>query len=304
MEEQKMIATFDSLARFRSGVSRLSLAALFFACLGLGSPRLAGADESSGTFVDLPNVKLWMVDTGGTGEPLILLHANTGTSENWQKQIPAFTRAGYRVIAIDRPGWGKSVIREGQQPLSVAEDLDALADRLGLAKFHLLGVAGGGYIALDYAAWKPERLRSLVIGASGLGLVGDEEAEMFRKRAAIPGFAQLPPEVREMSPSYRGMDPDGVAQWKAIEEHAHKAGSPVPPLRTPNTDEKIASIRTPLLVIAGDVDLTTPSAAVRLWAKHLKINYDWALIPEAGHSVAWEQPDAFNAAVLAFVRKH
>jgi pimeloyl-ACP methyl ester carboxylesterase len=299
-----MTAILDCRSVFRRAVSRTSLAGLVLACLGVAAPRGTAADEPAGRFVDLPNVKLWMIDTGGSGEPLILLHANTGTSENWQKQIPAFTRAGYRVIAIDRPGWGKSVIREGQQPLSVAEDLDALADRLGLPKFHLVGVAGGGYIALDYAAWRPERLKSLVIGASGLGLVGDGDAETFRKRAAIPGFAQLPPEVREMSPSYRGMNPDGVAQWKAIEEHAHKPGSPVPPLHSPNTDEKIASVTTPLLIIAGDVDLTTPSAAVRLWAKHLKINYDWALIPEAGHSVAWEQPQAFNAAVLGFLRKH
>jgi pimeloyl-ACP methyl ester carboxylesterase len=59
-----------------------------------------------------------------------------------------------------------------------------------------------------------------------------------------------------------------------------------------------------MLVIAGVVDLTTPSAAMRLWAKHLKVPYEWALIPEAGHSVAWEQPDAFNQAVIAFLRKH
>jgi len=280
------------------------LKGLLLACVGIAASSFAGADETSGTFVDLPNVKLWMIDTGGTGDPVILLHANTGTSKNWQKQIPAFVAAGYRVIAVDRPGWGKSVIHEGEKPASVAEDIDALADHLALPKFHLLGVAGGGYIALDYAAWRPQRLRSLVIAASVLGLVEDEEAEAFRTRAAIPGFANEPPEVREMSPSYRGMNPDGVAQWKAIEAHAHKPGSPIPPLRTPNTDVKIASITTPLLVLAGDVDLTTPSAAVRLWAKHLKIPYDWALIPEAGHSVAWEQPDAFNGAVLAFLRKH
>ncbi|HEY7297520.1 MAG TPA: alpha/beta hydrolase [Xanthobacteraceae bacterium] len=278
------------------------LVGFLFASLAAGSA--ARADEAQGTYVDLPNVKLWMIDTGGTGEPVILLHANTGTSENWQKQIPSFVQAGYRVIAIDRPGWGKSVIREGEKPVSVAEDLDALADHLALARFHLVGVAGGGYIALDYAAWRPQRLRSLVIAASGLGLVDDEEAASFRKRAAIPGFANEPPEVREMSPSYRGTNPDGVAQWKAIEAGAHKRDAPVPPLRTPNTDAKIASITTPLLVLAGDVDLTTPSAAVRLWAKHLKIPYDWALIPEAGHSVAWEQPEAFNSAVIAFLRKH
>ena len=74
--------------------------------------------------------------------------------------------------------------------------------------------------------------------------MGDEEADTFRKRAAIPGFNQLPPEVREMSPSYRGMNPEGVARWKEIEARSMQAGAVNPPLRTPNTDQKIASITT------------------------------------------------------------
>jgi len=286
--------------RCRNAVASLLV---LLAALGVAAAPGARADETPGAFVELPNVKLWVTDSGGAGDPVILLHANTGTSETWQKQAPALVQAGYRVIAFDRPGWGKSVVRPGMKPISVAEDLDALVDHLKLSKLHLVGVAGGGYVALDYAAWRPERLKSLVVGASGLGLIGDEEADTFRKRAAIPGFSQLPPEVREMSPSYRGMNPQGVARWKEIEEHAMQAGAVVPPLRTPNTDQKIASITTPILVIAGDVDLTTPSAAIRLWAKHLK-TYDWLLIPEAGQAVAWEQPDAFNQAVLAFLHKH
>jgi pimeloyl-ACP methyl ester carboxylesterase len=284
---------------------RNAVAGLFglIALLGPAAASGARAADAAGAMVELPNAKLWVTDTGGTGDPVILMHANTGTSETWQKQTPALVQVGYRVIAFDRPGWGKSAVREGMKPISVAENLDALADQLKLSKFHLLGVAGGGYVALDYAAWRPERLRSLVLAATGLGLAGDQEADTFRKRAAIPGFSQLPPEVREMSPSYRGMNPEGVARWKEIEEHAMQAGAVVPPLRTPNTDQKVASITTPVLVIAGDVDLTTPSAAVRLWAKHLK-SHEWVLIPEAGHAVAWEQPDLFNQAVLAFLRKH
>ena len=263
----------------------------------------SAARADDGAFVELPNVRLWVTDTGGSGAPVVLLHANTGNSESWQKQIPAFAAAGYRVIAIDRPGWGKSTVRAGPQPASVADDLDALADEFKLDRFHLLGVAGGGYIALDYAAWRPQRLRSLVLGATGLGLQGDAEADVFRRGAAIPGFDKQPPEVREMSPSYRGLNPAGVARWKEIEVHSKQADAVELRLRTPNTDEKVASITTPTLVIAGDVDLTTPSGAIRLWAKHLKA-YDWLLIPEAGHSVAWEQPEAFNQGVLAFLRKH
>jgi pimeloyl-ACP methyl ester carboxylesterase len=281
----------------------LNRALAFGLFVSLASGGTAWADDASGVFVDLPNVKLWVTDTGGSGDPVMLLHANTGTVENWQKQTPAVVAAGYRVIAFDRPGWGKSVVHAGQKPVSVAETMDALADHLKLTRFHLLGIAGGGYIALDYAVWRPERLKSLVLAATGLGLSADGEAVTFRQRAAIPGFAQLPAEVREMSPSYRGMNPEGVARWKEIYARAKQPGAVEPPLRTPNTNAKVALITTPTLVLAGDVDLTTPSGAVRLWAKHLN-SHDWVLIPEAGHSVAWEQPEAFNQAVLAFLRKH
>ena len=64
---------------------------------------------ASGAYADLPGVKLWFTDSGGTGVPIVLLHPNTGTVEIWQPQIAAFAAAGYRVIAFDRKGWGKSV---------------------------------------------------------------------------------------------------------------------------------------------------------------------------------------------------
>jgi pimeloyl-ACP methyl ester carboxylesterase len=278
--------------------------ACLFLILTMGIVIMSGARADSAAFIDLPNVKLWVTDTGGTGDPIVLLHANTGTTEAWQKQIPVFAQAGYRIIAFDRPGWGRSVVHAGMKPFAVAETLDALVAHLKLTKFHLVGVAGGGYIALDYAAWRPERLKSLVLAATGLGLTLDEEGLTFRRNAEIPGFrAQQPAEVREMSPSYRGFNPEGVARWKAIYESSKQAGRMEPPLRTPNTTAKISSLTTPVMVLAGDVDLTTPTGAIRLWAKHLK-SYEWVLITEAGHSVAWEQPEAFNKAVLDFVRKH
>ena len=271
------------------------------AALMIVSPGAKGAEMSS-AFVELPNAKLWVIDTGGTGEPVILLHANTGTSDAWQKQLPVLAQRGYRAIAFDRPGRGKSIA--GTKPVSVTENLDALVEHLKLAKINLVGVAGGGYVALDYAAWRPERLKSLVLAATGLGLVLDQDSQRFRKLAEIPGFRDLPAEVREMSPSYRGMNPEGVARWKEIYESAKRGGGPhAPELRTPNTYAKVASITTPTLVIAGDVDLTSPSGAIRLWARHLK-GHEWRLIPEAGHSVAWEQPEVFNEAVLDFLRRH
>jgi len=111
-------------------------------------------DNRDGAYAALPGVKLWFVDTGGAGVPIVLLHPNTGTVEIWAPQIAGFAQAGYRVIAFDRRGWGKSTPdpATGPQPGSIAEDLHALVEHLKLDKFHLLGVAGGGFSVLDYAA--------------------------------------------------------------------------------------------------------------------------------------------------------
>ena len=54
----------------------------------------------SGAYADLPGVKLWFIDSGGAGVPIVLLHPNTGTVAIWQPQISAFAQAGYRVIAL------------------------------------------------------------------------------------------------------------------------------------------------------------------------------------------------------------
>jgi pimeloyl-ACP methyl ester carboxylesterase len=72
-------------------------------------PVCAAENSPSGRYAELPGVKLWFTDTGGTGTPMVLLHANTGTSASWEAQATAFAREGYRVIAFDRRGWGKSL---------------------------------------------------------------------------------------------------------------------------------------------------------------------------------------------------
>jgi pimeloyl-ACP methyl ester carboxylesterase len=259
----------------------------------------------TGAHADLPGVKLWFIDTGGAGPPVVLLHPNTGTVAIWEPQIAGFAQAGYRVIAFDRRGWGNSFPdpASGPQPGSVAEDLDALADHLRLEKFHLLGVAGGGFIALDYAAWRPERLRSLIVGGS-TGAIADQDVADFIARIAIPHIREQSAHYREIGPSYRGANPEGVARWIEIDEHARQPGGVFqPPLRTPNTFAKIETIAAPALVIAAGADLLAPLALMRLWASHMK-NHEWAIIHDVGHAMAWEQPGTFNDIVLDFLRRH
>jgi pimeloyl-ACP methyl ester carboxylesterase len=291
-----------------SELGRRSCRILITAILLLASHAIssvaAPATLPSGAYAELPGVKLWFTDSGGNGAPVVLLHSNTGTSAAWELQVASFSRAGYRVIAFDRRGWGKSIANPatGPQPGSIAGDLDALADHLKLKRFHLVGVAGGGFAALDYAGWRSERLRSLVIGAS-TGQISDKEIADFIARIEIPEIRKQPAAYREISPSYRGANPEGTKRWTEIDEHSRQPGAPNQPLRSPNTFAKIATIPTPTLIIAADADLLAPPALMRIWAAQVK-NHQWVVVPDTGHAIAWEQPEIFNRKVLAFVRRH
>ncbi|MGH7247637.1 MAG: alpha/beta fold hydrolase, partial [Pseudomonadota bacterium] len=208
------------------------------------------------------------------------------------------------VVAYDRRGWGKSTADPASipQPGSIAGDLDALAEYIKLDRFHLLGVAGGGFAALDYAAWRPKRLLSLIVGAS-TGKIADKEIADFIARIAIPGIREQPAHIREVGPSYRGANPEGTRRWIEIEAQSRQPGAPEQPLRAPNTFAKIATIPTPALIIAADADLLAPPALMRIWAAQMQ-NHEWAVIHGAGHAMAWEQPGAFNDKVLDFIRRH
>ena len=255
----------------------------------------------TGVMVEVPGAKLLVRDTGGSGMPVVMLHANTGTSESWVRQYAAFARAGYRVVAFDRRGWGGSVAdpESGEQPGSVAGDLDALVVALRLPRFGLVAVAGGGFVALDYLAWQPKRVRCAVIAASS-GLLSDPEFVAFSKRITIPALNAGPAANLELGASYRGSDPEGVARWSVVEARSRRPGAPDQLLRTPNTMEKLGQIATPVLVIAADADLLAPPALMRMWAGRLQ-NKEWAIVEEAGHSLAWEKPEAFNQLALRYL---
>ena len=134
-------------------------------------------------FVDVPGAKIYYQDSGGRGAPIIFLHAFTGSAEVWEQQIPAFTRAGYRFIAYERRGFGRTVA-DAKGPASTGpDDLLALVDHLKIDKFHLVGTAGGGFVALDFVLSYPQRVRSFTLLCSQGG-VQDEEYRAALKRLA------------------------------------------------------------------------------------------------------------------------
>ena len=269
----------------------------------MNSTQSASTPSFPGQHVDLPGVRLWYVDTGGSGIPVILLHANTGTVGAWEHQLRAFSEGGCRVIAFDRRGWGRSIAAPatGEQPGSIAGDLEALAQHLGLDRFFLIGIAGGGFAALDYVAWKPERLVKLVVAASN-GQFSEPQMQDFCARIAVPGLTGRL-EVRpylEVGVAYRAENPEGLRRFIEIEHNARQPDAPAQALRTPNTFAKVAAITTPTLILMGGADLLAPPALMRTWACHLP-DVRFVEIGDAGHSMNWERPDEFNALVLDFL---
>lgn len=263
-------------------------------------PALADRDYQ---YVDLPGVKLAYVDTGGDGEAVILVHALAGTSEHWAYQIDQFSDAGYRVIAYDRRGWGKSVPdpSTGEQPGTSDQDLDRLATYLGLSKFHLVGVAGGTFVNIDYASLHQDKLLSLTLAAS-TGAIREKEITDFSKAIRHPEV-KWPSVWLEVGPSYVGRNPEGLAKWEEISQSARQKGAPFQPRSSDNTFAKLKMINVPTLILAAGADQLAPPDLMRIWATHVN-NHEWALIPEAGHSVAWEKPDEFNQIVLGFIDRH
>ena len=276
---------------------------VFWLAVALQAP--AGAPPFREAFADLPGVHLCYRDSGGDGVPVVLMHAATGSSRVWEHQVPAFHAAGFRVIAFDRRGFGGTTIAPGGvQPGTAADDLHALVDHLRIDRFHLVATAAGGFAAIDYALSFPQRLRSLVL-ANTIGGVQDESYLALGRRIRPPEFNALPADVRELGPSYRAANAAGTRRWMELERTNRARGTP-PPAQTMKHQLSFAlvsTIRTPTLVLTGDADLYAPPPVMQMFVERIK-GAESVVIPEAGHSAYWEQPDAFNTAVLDFIRRH
>jgi pimeloyl-ACP methyl ester carboxylesterase len=252
-------------------------------------------------WVQLADARLFYWDTGGDGPPIVLLHPATGSALIWVYQQPVFAKAGYRVIAYSRRGYYNSAPFEREKPGIGSEDLRQLVDALGVRRFHAVASAAGGSIAADFALSYPDRLLSLTNSSNSFGLrAGAIAAAAASIRPKI--WNDIPPDVRELGPSYRALNPEGVKQWVALEHKALVAGEARQPLKNEMTEAKLEGLKMPVLLIAGAADLITPPSISRMIAAKIP-NSELVVAPEAGHSVYWEQPDLFNRAVLDFIGK-
>lgn len=100
------------------------------------------------------------------GTPVLYAH---GTPMSRLARYPddrLFTELGVRLITFDRPGFGNSTPHTGRRVVDAAEDMAAIADALGLDRFPVFGVSGGGPHALAFAAGFPERVSRVAALAS------------------------------------------------------------------------------------------------------------------------------------------
>jgi pimeloyl-ACP methyl ester carboxylesterase len=254
-------------------------------------------------YIDIEQAQLWVEDTGGDGVPLVLLHAAAGHSACWHEQRPLFEAAGFRVVAFDMRGFGRTRCEPGEDTTgSVAGDLERLAEHLSFPRFCLLGTAYGGFGAIEYALDNPDSLHALVISTSFGGLADAGFAE-FRKRHIRPDLMTLPTVERELGATYRLNDPEGVQRFHAMEQGSYKAAGGRQAHRQPTTLSRLETMQVPTLVIAGDEDLYAPPPVMRLFADRIS-GAQFKVLQGVGHSAYWEKPSQWNEMVSRFLLQH
>jgi pimeloyl-ACP methyl ester carboxylesterase len=263
-------------------------------------PQVPAQDD----MVAVDGSRLWYWDTGGNGQPVILLHAGTQSAAGWVYQQPVLARAGYRVIAYSRRGYYRSDAGDADSPGVGADDLQRLIQHLKLDKatrVDLVAAAQGGFYALDYVLAWPDNVRSIAIVSSLMG-ISEADYTAVNNRLRPKFFASLPHDFQELSPSYRAGNPEGLAAWNELEKQAIPGKRITPGRKQPLTWVRLESIKHPALLMTGDSDLYTPPSLLRMQAQHMP-HADVHIVREAGHSPYWEQPDVFNRILLAFLAK-
>jgi pimeloyl-ACP methyl ester carboxylesterase len=142
----------------------------------------------------------WGEQGDPSGLPVLALHGTPGSRHHMLVYPEAAASAGARLIALDRPGYGASTFHAGRTFRDFADDLTELADHLGLDRFAVAGLSGGGPHALASAAFLGRRVTAVAL-LSGIGPVWERGSEVGMMRAnrvltrlsrPVPAATRLP----------------------------------------------------------------------------------------------------------------
>jgi pimeloyl-ACP methyl ester carboxylesterase len=258
----------------------------------------------------------------GSGERVVLLvHGVGGWAENWQEAMERIAASGRRAIAFDLPGFGESSPVRGARYFDLrapfyASVVGAVRRALDLGRPHLVGHSLGTGVAFVSAVTDPDALRSLVLVAPG-GLGSD--IAPFLRLWSLPGLdlvmrvprprfirhavlrscfadpARIPAHLLKELDRYDGTDAETMRVMRQVAT-----------LRGVRSDLRYAWMARagrftgPVLVVWGAADNVIPASQATALAA-VFADHELAVIPDAGHLVMAEQPDAFAAALLPFL---
>ena len=243
-------------------------------------------------FIDL-NGRHVYYQIEGDGPPVILLHNATGSSRDWRYLMPRLAEAGYRSIAYDRPGFGRSDPVESW-PLDYLhhhrDDLIALMDAMGLEDAALVGNSDGAAISLLAAAAHPRRVALVVAESPHLWYEKDSLAAGFRHFQETLG--QDPRFMKAMQRAHGDQAEQVIRRWR--ERWLD------PAFFRWNERDALSRITCPALIIHGSRDPFFPVSHSQAIANGLK-DSKFLLMPHVGHTPHLERPDEYANHVINYL---
>lgn len=251
----------------------------------------------------------------GTGTPIVFVHEFAGDYRSWQPQVRFFARR-YRTIAFNARGYPPSDVPEDPKAYSqqhAADDIKGLLDHLNIPKAHIVGLSMGGYATLHFGLNDPERALSLTVAGCGYGSGADRQAfhkdvDHVIQQFEDGGMAKVADFYAKGPTRVQFMVKDPVG-WKEFYDQLATGSAKGHALtmrgvqRTrPSVfelEDRLVKLEVPTLIMTGDED--EPCLEPGLFMKHKIPRAGLLVIPNAGHAINLEEPDAFNRAVLDFI---
>ena len=254
-------------------------------------PRPALPYGTVGQYAEIQGARIWYAQWGkrSEGVPVLLLHGGFGNSNYFGLLIPALVDHGYRVIAMDSRGHGRST--RTRAPLTyhlMAGDVVGLLDRLKTSKVYLVGWSDGGIIGLDLELTHPDRLAGVFAFGASADISGLKDG--IEKTPAFAAYLRrTAQEYRELSPK-----PD---QWESFSAAVNKMWETLPAY----TRAQLASIEVPTTIADGEYDEAIKQTHDRYMADAIP-GARLVILPGVSHFAMLQNPAQFNAAVLRFLQ--